>query len=259
MTRIYSHTDIGAAALNQEFQTQLYNGKQVSYTCDHPEKLVVNMPFVGRDRQTKKRTNHDGWLRNKNYYYQALAAEHPEVFSKANLQLIEQGRTPKCDQHFIDHFPQYAAFKGQPFQHHHIGRDGQAIMLPPDLHQAPHGGIDIHNAEREIGVERNAHAFSLKVQEMQRQGKKFSWDQAAEIMKTVREELKRNPEKYNETVPLSPFIGAREKTARLGRDRQGIRQDARERDQQGSSRRERAAERLKNSKRRDRGNRGRER
>lgn len=48
---------------------------------------------------------------------------------------IDDGDAPLCDQTFINKFPQFLKFKGQPLVHHHIGEDGQAVAVPAGLHK----------------------------------------------------------------------------------------------------------------------------
>lgn len=112
------------------------------------KNLIVEMPFVGKGKSS---TNSEGWLRDHKYYFKELYKQHPEYFSKANIENLENGWAIKNDAVFRRYFPQYdiTGLRGKPLLHHHIGGGGQAMAIPQPLHPGSGG---IHNIEKEIKV-----------------------------------------------------------------------------------------------------------
>ncbi|KSU86279.1 hypothetical protein AS180_19530 [Priestia veravalensis] len=58
------------------------------------KNLIVEMPFVGKGKSS---TNSEGWLRDHKYYFKELYKQHPEYFSKANIENLENGWAIKND------------------------------------------------------------------------------------------------------------------------------------------------------------------
>ncbi|MBA4601729.1 hypothetical protein H2C83_05205 [Thermoactinomyces sp. AMNI-1] len=140
--------------LVRTYRTADLSKLEAKYTAD--PRLVIEMPYVGKG---KANTNSEGWLRDKNYYWNEMLKKHPEVFSKANRQKIELGFSPINDKKFREHFPQYdiKELYNDTLIHHHIGGGGQAVAVPAKLHPGLGG---IHNTEKEAGVWGNDRVYS---------------------------------------------------------------------------------------------------
>lgn len=145
------------------------------YSLDHPEALVTPMRYKGVNASG---TNRQGWERNAQKYFRAVAQAHPEIFSEKNKQRIQNGIVPKVDKRFAQHFPQYAQYKNQRLVHHHIGRDGQAAAVPNGMHR---GQGEIHAAEDALGVTKAAEAYSAKCAAYCRRNPAFVGKTAAEF------------------------------------------------------------------------------
>lgn len=124
-----------------------------TYSLDHPKELVIDMRY----KNNSPNANSQGWERSGSYYFKALRDQHPELISKKNSVLIDQGKSPIVDQKFSDAFPQYKDYKGETLVHHHIGQDGQAVALPQSVHK---GYGEIHTVEHDLGITDKAQAFS---------------------------------------------------------------------------------------------------
>ncbi|MEY9869067.1 putative ribonuclease toxin of YeeF-YezG toxin-antitoxin module [Peribacillus sp. B2I2] len=119
----------------------------IEYRADH--RLVTEMNYKGKK---KSGTNAAGWERSASKHFNELLDNHPEFFSEANVERIENGLVPVVDYDFIKHFPQYRDTKGDKLIHHHIGGGGQAAAVPQSLHKG-FGGI--HNFEKEHNIRGN--------------------------------------------------------------------------------------------------------
>ncbi|MGE6375973.1 T7SS effector LXG polymorphic toxin [Peribacillus muralis] len=119
----------------------------IEYRADH--RLVTEMNYKGKK---KSGTNAAGWERSASKHFNELLDNHPEFFSEANVERIENGLVPIVDDDFIKHFPQYNNTKGDKLIHHHIGGGGQAAAVPQSLHKG-FGGI--HNFEKEHNIRGN--------------------------------------------------------------------------------------------------------
>lgn len=100
----------------------------------------------------KSGANAAGWERSASKHFNELLDKHPEFFSEANIERIENGLVPVVDDDFIKYFPQYKGCKGDKLIHHHIGGGGQAAAVPQSLHKG-FGGI--HNFEKEYKIRDN--------------------------------------------------------------------------------------------------------
>ncbi|MGE7184052.1 hypothetical protein ACQKKK_08630 [Peribacillus sp. NPDC006672] len=119
----------------------------IEYRAD--PRLVTEMNYKGKK---KSGTNAAGWERSASKHFNELLDNHPEFFSEANVERIENGLVPVVDDDFIKHFLQYKDSKGDKLIHHHIGGGGQAAAVPQSLHKG-FGGI--HNFEKEHNIRGN--------------------------------------------------------------------------------------------------------
>ncbi|SFB99322.1 HNH/Endo VII superfamily nuclease toxin with a HHH motif-containing protein [Bacillus sp. OV322] len=119
----------------------------IEYRAD--PRLVSEMNYKGKK---KSGANAAGWERSASKHFNELLDKHPEFFSEANIERIENGLVPVVDDHFIEHFPQYKDCKDDKLIHHHIGGGGQAAAVPQSLHKG-FGGI--HNFEKEHKIRDN--------------------------------------------------------------------------------------------------------
>ncbi len=182
--KIYPYDLIDEEVLNMEHHFQNDLGMDVSFSINYDPRLVVNMDFKG---QGQSRTNAQGWLRDQSTYFIELLASHPDAFSERNIKLINEKRSPYCDDMFTEYFKVYKGYEGGRLVHHHIGRDGQAIALPQDLHV---GTAGVHIAEVKVGIEDLTKDFSDKVQSDYINGIEFDWDSANEYYHKIAEERK---------------------------------------------------------------------
>jgi len=93
--------------------------------------------------------NSQGWMRDSEYFFKNLQNQSPQIFSKQNTKVINNGLAPEVDSTFIKYFPQYKDYMEQELKHHHIGGEGQAMPIPAELHQGSGG---IHNIEKSLGI-----------------------------------------------------------------------------------------------------------
>ncbi|WKU21085.1 hypothetical protein Q3A90_15005 [Priestia megaterium] len=119
----------------------------IEYKAD--PRLVSEMNYKGKK---KSGANAAGWERSASKHFNELLDKHPEFFSEANIERIENGLVPIVDDDFIKYFPQYKDCKGDKLIHHHIGGGGQAAAVPQSLHKG-FGGI--HNFEKEYKIRDN--------------------------------------------------------------------------------------------------------
>ncbi|WP_394556301.1 T7SS effector LXG polymorphic toxin [Priestia aryabhattai] len=119
----------------------------IEYKAD--PRLVSEMNYKGKK---KSGANAAGWERSASKHFNELLDKHPEFFSEANIERIENGLVPVVDDDFIKYFPQYKDCKGDKLIHHHIGGGGQAAAVPQSLHKG-FGGI--HNFEKEYKIRDN--------------------------------------------------------------------------------------------------------
>lgn len=176
---IYSHKGIDDGLINEKQEYTNDYGEAAEFSVAYNKSLVVNMPYGGKG---KKLTNEQGWLRDLNYYYEELLLKNPEFFSKKNIEKIKNRRSPYCDQTFVTYFPEYNCYIGSKLIHHHIGRDGQVVAVPSDIHVGQGG---VHLVERVIGIDTNAINFSSKVAEAVDAGVIFKWEEANQYVNEV--------------------------------------------------------------------------
>lgn len=124
------------------------------YTMRHNPNLKIEMKFLGKG---KTNANAQGWERNADKYFNELLQKHPEMFSKKNVQRIQQNCAPIVDQKMIDYNPQWAEYRNQPLIHHHIGGNGEAVAVPKNMHK---GSGEIHNYEKSAGITDKCKDFS---------------------------------------------------------------------------------------------------
>lgn len=143
-----------------EIRTQRTTSEGLPYDLNHPDELVVDMKYTGRN---DSKSNAQGWERDSKGFFQQLRDNHPEYFSKKNNVAIETGSSPKVDAQFVKNFPQYKGYEGQTLVHHHIGGDGQAVAIPQSMHK---GFGEIHNVEKNLGITQNCRNFSKRCEEL---------------------------------------------------------------------------------------------
>lgn len=173
---------INVDKLTQKNSVVLDNGNEIMYDIDYNKKLIVNMEFMGQENNQKSYVNSYGWKRDSRHYFKQLLQDNPKFFCEENKQAIEDGMSPVCDRVFINSFPEYKDFLGDKLIHHHIGEDGQAVALPAGLHT---GYGVVHNIEKELGVTENGHRFSNFIEGNYKDGKKFEWKDADEVMEKL--------------------------------------------------------------------------
>lgn len=161
--------------LNEINRKHEYNndfGDIAEFSVDYNELLIVNMPYIGVQKQ---KTNAQGWLRDRTHYFEELLSKKPEYFSRNNVERIMKKRSPYCDKVFVNNFPEYNKCLGNKLIHHHIGKDGQAVAVPQDIHVGIGG---VHLVEESIGIDTNAIRFSSLVTNDVSKGNEFSWEEA---------------------------------------------------------------------------------
>lgn len=143
-----------------EIKVNRTTAEGLSYNLDHPDGLVVDMRYTGRE---SSRSNSQGWERDANGFFRELRSEHPEYFSPRNNAAIDAGTAPKVDAQFVNNFPQYKGYEGETLVHHHIGGDGQAVAVPKSMHT---GFGEIHNVEKNLGITQNCREFSAQCEQV---------------------------------------------------------------------------------------------
>lgn len=128
------------------------------YTLNYSEKNTFQTNFIG---QGESSANAQGWERNSNEFFDKMKNEHPEMFSRTNLQRISASHNPIVDAKMIAHNPQFAEYKGDTLIEHHIGGDGEATALPYGMHKG-YGGV--HNDEKKAGITEKCKQYSNGLQ-----------------------------------------------------------------------------------------------
>jgi hypothetical protein len=97
-------------------------------------KEVIEMPWTG----VKGASSKMGYLRDNKFFWRNYAANMGWAvhLSPSNLELIKNGFSPVCDEQWIKHHPQHAAYKGDTLVHHHIGQGSRTVGIPETLHRA---------------------------------------------------------------------------------------------------------------------------
>ncbi len=149
--RILAYNRVSQAELDQIHYTKKTGA---AYTLRQRDSLNVEMPFRG---QGMSKTNSQGWLRDSNYYFSKLKAEHPEMISKKNALRIDSNEAPVVDAKMVKEIPEWEPYRGQSLIHHHVGGDGEAVAVPEDIHP---GYGEIHNHEKAAGITDDCRAFS---------------------------------------------------------------------------------------------------
>ena len=75
-----------------------------------------------------------GFARNSRFFWKQMVAQHPEMFSRRNLENIKKGRAPVVDEKWIKYNNTHKAYMGNKLIHHHIGQGRFAIALPEQDH-----------------------------------------------------------------------------------------------------------------------------
>jgi len=180
--KIYAYDHVDEACLNKEYYYQNDLGEDISFSIKYDPRLIVNMEFAG---QGLINTNAQGWRRDQSRYFRSLLENHPDAFSERNRKLIGKRRTPNCDEVYTNYFNDYRGYEGSKLVHHHIGRDGQAIGLPQDLHIGTGG---VHIAEKSTGLNKYTEEFSALVQADFENNISYDWDKADEYYKKIASE-----------------------------------------------------------------------
>lgn len=120
---------------------------------DHNEELIVDMPLC----DDPEKSNADGWLRNKKYYFERIQERNPEAISERNNKLIKADLNIIVDKEFIACYPEYKEFEGDVLIHHHIGGGRQAVAIPSRLHI---NNVGIHQDEKRLGLNETAKEYS---------------------------------------------------------------------------------------------------
>ncbi len=151
---VNSQIDVYKGVPKSEIEAERQTSEGKTYTLDHPQELIVNMRYKGKDSPS---ANSQGWERSSTYYFKEVQSNHPDVFSKKNTMRIQNGESPRVDAKFVKAFPQYKGFENETLIHHHVGKDGQAVAVPQSIHK---GSGEIHLYENSLGITDNGKAFS---------------------------------------------------------------------------------------------------
>lgn len=71
---------------------------------------------------------------NRSWYWDQVRKQSPYMFDGNNNYLIDEGLSPKVNDQFIKHNPQFVKFKGEVLHHHHYRQGNIAYALPKKLH-----------------------------------------------------------------------------------------------------------------------------
>ena len=75
-----------------------------------------------------------GFARNSRFFWKQMVAQHPEMFSKRNIENIGKGRAPIVDEQWIKYNKTHKTYMGNKLIHHHIGQGRFAAALPEQDH-----------------------------------------------------------------------------------------------------------------------------
>lgn len=129
-------------------QTLIYIGWH-----NHNEELIVDMPLC----KDHRRSNAEGWLRDRGYYFSKIQERNPQAISETNAIRIKYKMNIVIDKQFIEAYPEYSSFLGDTLVHHHIGGGRQAVAVPSKLHI---NNIGIHDDEKKLGITESAKKYS---------------------------------------------------------------------------------------------------
>ncbi len=99
-----------------------------SYYKSSPKIDMSNAP------ESSARTA-EGAKRNKNYFWDKVSKEAPEMLSPENKARIRQGQSPVVDEQWLKFNNAHIKFKGQTLEHHHLDHGNIAVALPQQLHR----------------------------------------------------------------------------------------------------------------------------
>ena len=86
----------------------------------------------GGNRVVTQVVNGRRW--NRSWYWEQVRNRAPEMFDGNNHYLIDEGISPRANEQFIRHNPQFAKFRGEVLHHHHYLQGDIAYALPRKLH-----------------------------------------------------------------------------------------------------------------------------
>lgn len=76
----------------------------------------------------------DGRRWNRSWYWEQVRRQAPQMFDGHNNFRIDEGVSPRVNEQFLKHNPQFAKFRGEVLHHHHYLQGDVAYALPRKLH-----------------------------------------------------------------------------------------------------------------------------
>ncbi|MDC2663187.1 SpvB/TcaC N-terminal domain-containing protein [Bacteroides ovatus] len=91
--------------------------------------------YVDMSKASGNSTTIKGFPRNFEYFWNQMLKEHPEMFSKENVKLIQSKHAPIVDEQWIAHNKTHVNFKGNKLVHHHVEQGRFAVPIPEEVHR----------------------------------------------------------------------------------------------------------------------------
>ena len=131
-----------------------------------PLELVQNMDYVGLNTRRGARVAPSGFSIDPTEYHRKLAQQLPELYAEDNRlrnfdyegRFVGRGAFT-VDRAWVERFPQYQPFLGEPLRIHLIGGGSQAVAVPYSLY--PRGGGVLTAVERAMGATQRADQYAL--------------------------------------------------------------------------------------------------
>jgi hypothetical protein len=95
-------------------------------------KRTIKMPYIG---SAYRNANAAGYQRDAIKFWKQYSQKYPEVLSKNNLKLIEEGKSPLVDKQWIKYNSNHKSFIGETLEHHHLNNTDIAAGVPMSLHR----------------------------------------------------------------------------------------------------------------------------
>ena len=99
----------------------------------YKKKNIIKMPFASH--KSNKDLTARGFLRDKNFFWNAYKKLDKNGLSQNNINRINAGKSPIVDKKWIEVYKTHKDFIGETLEHHHLNHGSKAIAIPTTLHR----------------------------------------------------------------------------------------------------------------------------
>jgi hypothetical protein len=105
-----------------------------------PELHFVDPTYAVDMRDTAGATSETalGFVRDSRAFWRTMLEEHPELFSKRNVNFIETRQSPEVDQQWLKYHPGQEMYEHDRLVHHHWDQGPWAFGIPEHFHSFFH-------------------------------------------------------------------------------------------------------------------------